>query len=124
MPMPRLLKRLSEKNLRKRTQSLDVKAIDTEPVPPVPPPKSPYRYNSLEELPKGSGTPANPHPRSKAVEHPTIEPRSDAKTVAFPAHVGKHEHNGPDELAELWTDLAKKAPAEASKADKTLEKIG
>lgn len=117
MPMPRLLKRLSEKNLRKRTQSLDVKAVETEPVPPVPPPKSPYRYNSLEELP-------NPHPRSKAVEYPTVEPRSDTKTVAFPAHVGKHEHNGPDELAELWTDLAKKAPAEATKADKALEQIG
>ena len=62
------------------------------------------------------------HPRPKAVEHPAIEPRSDTKAVAFPANVGKQD-NGPDELAELWTDLAKKAP-EASKADKTLEKIG
>ena len=62
------------------------------------------------------------HLRPKAVEYPTIEPRSDTKAVAFPPNVGKQD-NGSDERAEIWTDLAKKAP-EASKADKTLEKIG
>jgi hypothetical protein len=125
MPLPRLLRRLSEKNFRKRTQSLNENAIESEPVPPLPPPQSPHKDNTLGSPPQGVATIANssrapPHPNH--VDDSTSDPRSD-KAATLPTNVGQRD-NVSDGFAELWTRIDEGDKTQASKADKALGTIG
>ena len=126
--MPKLFKRLSEKNLRKRAKSIDVKSADPEPqaVRPLPPPESP-RYNSFSTF-QNYGTLAT------SSSMPSLDPDSaeivtenggpSAVTLPVPKTAGQKDTMS-DELVDAWNHLASKAPkANVNKADKALEKIG
>jgi hypothetical protein len=139
--MPSLLKRLSEKNLRKRAQSSDSNSFSdelktpprsiSEPVPPLPPPKSPQSDRSFRNMTPPSSMrtpdrPSTPSPRPKGVQ---FGAQSDANSRAYalpPSLPPANGYGAPDdlskELAAAW-DVANKDQT-VSKTDKFLQKMG
>ncbi|KAF8516802.1 hypothetical protein JB92DRAFT_2909317 [Gautieria morchelliformis] len=106
MSVPRLFKRLSQKNLRKRTQSIDSKLLpdDQQPPspPPLPPPKSSVEFSNGHKVTPSSTITATASPT------PPLPPKRD-----------NIEEN--DVLASAWA-VANTAPP-LSKTDKVLQQV-
>jgi hypothetical protein len=133
MPMPRLLKRLSEKSLRRRSQSSGDQPTPSrsmsEPVPPLPTPKSPQSYDSFQLMTppttlKTLSSPSTPLPLPNGGEiAETTEVNGNAPNLPTPL---SGTDGAPDdrskELAAAW-DVANK-DVKKSKTDKVIQQMG
>ncbi|KAF8516788.1 hypothetical protein JB92DRAFT_2909192 [Gautieria morchelliformis] len=127
MSVPRLFKRLSQKNLRKRTQSIDSKLLpdDQKPPspPPLPPPKSSVEFSNGHKV-TPSSTIIKAHiepllPQTGEVNGHNGDMATASPLPPLPPKGDNIEEN--DVLASAWA-VAHTAPP-LSKTDKVLRQI-
>jgi hypothetical protein len=134
--MPRLLKRLSEKSLRKRSQSMELIPDDqrhlrttSEPVPPLPPSQTTQIDGSFRVLTppsilktlNRSSSPLSLDGGGEASHRPSPNGRALTLPLSLPSANGAHNDLSED-LAAAW-GMANNDP-KMSQTDKVLQKIG